>query len=77
MSTDFDLKMKALAALNERVQGFLNDGYHVIIDYNDDTLRFVKLRHHNGNRIVVKLDITNGILSQYTNHIRNYEEKVC
>lgn len=74
---DFDRKLKGLAALNERVQGFIQDGYHVLINYKDDVVCLVKLRHHNGNRIVVKLDHRSGELSQYTNNIRNYSHKVC
>lgn len=77
MTNVFDRKQKGLAALNERVQGFLNDGYHIIINYKDDVLCLVKLRHHNGNRITLKLDMVSGELSQLTNNIRNYHQKVC
>lgn len=74
---DFDRKQKGLAALSERVQGFLSDGYHVLINYKDDHTCLVKLRHHNGNRILLKLDFESGYLSQLTNNIRNYHQKVC
>lgn len=73
---EFERKLKGLAALQERVQGFLGDGYHILIDYKDDAVCLVKLRHHNGNRIVVKIDYRNGELSQYTNNVRNYTHKV-
>lgn len=73
---EFDRKQKGLAALNERLQGFLQDGYHVIISYKDETLCLVKLRHHNGNRITIKLDIPSGELSQLTNHIKVFHQKV-
>lgn len=74
---DFDRKQKGLAALNERLQGFLEDGYHIIINYKDDGLCLVKLRHHNGNRIIIKLDRQSGILSQLTNNIEVFNQKVC
>lgn len=74
---DFDRKLKGLAALNERVQGFLIDGYHILINYKDKNLCLVKLRHHNGNRIILKLDFHNGELSQHTNNIKNFNQKVC
>lgn len=74
---DFDRMQKGLAALNERVQGFLQDGYHILINYKDNNLCLVKLRHHNGNRIIVKYDFRNGELSQLTNNIKCYSQKVC
>lgn len=75
--TDFDRKQKGLAALNERLQGFLQDGFHVIVSYKDEQLCLVKLRHHNGNRISLKLDIPNGELSQFTNNIKVFNQKMC
>lgn len=77
MMNDFDRKQKGLAALNERVQGFLQDGYNILINYKDDRICLVKLKHHNGNSIVVKIDLESGILSQLTNNVRNYHQKVC
>lgn len=77
MSNDFDRKLKGLCALNERTQGLLKDGYHIIINYKDDVVCLVKLRHHNGNRIVLKLDYESGYLSQLTNNVKNYHNKVC
>lgn len=74
---EFDRKLKGLAALNERVQGFLQDGYHILINFKDDRLCLVKLRHHNGNRIILKLDYQSGELSQLTNNVKCYHQKVC
>lgn len=73
----FDIKMKGLALLNNRVQDLLQDGYHVIINYKSDDLCLVKLRHHNGNRIVVKYNAVDGILSQHTNNIEVFHHEVC
>lgn len=70
-------KLKGLCALNERVQSLLNDGYHILFHYKSDDLQMVKLRHHNGNRIVLKLTFSDGILSQRTNHIPTFHAKVC
>lgn len=72
-----DDKLKCLAALAERVQGFLDDGYHIIVNYKSDDLCLVKLRHHNGNRIQLTLRINDGTLEQTTNNIKNYTRKVC
>lgn len=74
---DFDRKQKALNALAERVQGLLKDGYHIMVKYQDESLCLIKLRHHNGNRITLKLYITSGELSQLTNHIPVFSQKVC
>lgn len=73
---DFDRKLKGLAALNERLQGFLQDGYHVVVNFKDDTLCLIKLRHHNGNKITLKLNIPSGELSQLTNHVKVFSQKV-
>lgn len=62
-----ELQLKALAAFNERVQGFLNDGFFVMFTYHDETLIFVKLVHRNGNRVAVSLNVTNGRIKQDTN----------
>lgn len=74
---DFDRKQKGLAALSERVQGFLQDGYHILINFKDERICLVKLRHHNGNRILLKIDFESGELSQFTNNVRCYHQKVC
>lgn len=71
------VQVKGLAALNQRVQDLLKDGYHIIVQFHDEQLCLVKLRHHNGNRIVLKLDYRSGYLSQLTNSVRCYNHKVC
>lgn len=70
-------KLKGLCALNERVQSLLEDGYHILFHYKADDLELVKLRHHNGNRIVLKLTFCDGILSQRTNQVPTFHAKVC
>lgn len=69
--------IKALAAFNERVQGLLDDGYHKIIDYDSSDLAMVKLRHHNGNRIIIRLYKNECRIIQHTNNVLNYTCKVC
>lgn len=66
---EFDAQLKALVALNDRVQGLLEDGFHVLVNYKDQNLCLVKLIHHNGKRITVKLDRKSGELSQYSNNV--------
>lgn len=69
--------IKGLATLEQRVQDLRKDGYHVLFHYESKELHMYKLRHHNGNRIVLKLTFNDGILSQRTNHILTHYEKVC
>lgn len=72
--SSFDKQMKARQILADRVAGFLQDGYHILFDYKDSSLVFVKLTHNNGNRITLKLHLDDGTLSQSTNHVQNYCE---
>lgn len=73
----FDLKIKRLAALSERVQGFLDDGYQTMFDYHYKDMVCYKLRHKNGNVIFLKLNILNGKLTQTTNGQLTHIEEVC
>lgn len=70
-------QFKTLAAYNDRLQGFLQDGYHIIVTYNDDTLVMAKLRHHNGNRITLKLYVRQGRIVQYTNNVTILDQTLC
>ncbi len=76
MNKSKESKLKGLAIYSRRLQDLLDDGYHVIISYDDDRLIMNKLRHHNGNRIVLKLTFEDGIISQLTNHVQVYHQKV-
>lgn len=69
-------KLEGLAIYYGRLQDLINDGYHVVVAYNDQRLVLNKLRHHNGNKIVLKLTFDDGRISQLTNHIQVYSEKV-
>lgn len=69
-------KLEGLAIYYGRLQDLINDGYHVVVTYNDQRLVLNKLRHHNGNKIVLKLTFDDGRISQLTNHIQVYSEKV-
>ena len=76
MNTLIDLKKKGLELYNQRVQDLLADGYHVVVKFNGFSLCMVKLRHHNGNHITIKFHIQDGIITQYTNSIKVYSNKV-
>ena len=69
-------KLEGLAIYYGRLLDLQNDGYRVIVSYNDNRLVLNKLRHHNGNRIVLKLTFEDGRISQTTNHVQVYSEKV-
>lgn len=77
MMIQFDSKMKCLVALSERIQGFLDDGYQTMFDYHSNDMVYWKLRHRNGNIIVIKLNLVDGILTQCTNGHQTHHEKVC
>lgn len=76
MSSTFGMKLKGLELLNQRVQDLLADGYHIVINYEDNCLRMIKLRHHNGNRITLLFHILDGTITQRTNNIQVYSHKV-
>lgn len=69
--------IRGVAIFEMRLQYLLDDGYHISHRYEDEQLFLVKLRHHNGNRIILKLTFPDGILSQFTNHVKKYADKVC
>lgn len=58
------LSPESLAALNLRVQGFLQDGYWIVLSYKSNDLCVVRLRHRNGNIITLKLSVDDGIVRQ-------------
>lgn len=68
---------KSLAALTERLQGFIDDGYWIVFCAADKCSFFMKLCHHNGNRISLSLNLKNGELSQFTNNKQVFTGKVC
>lgn len=76
MTPSFDMKKKGLEHLNQRVQDLLKDGYHIVINFKDNSLCLIKLRHHNGNRITLKFHILDGTITQHTNNIQVYSHKV-
>lgn len=69
-------KMRGLELLNQRVQDLLEDGYYIVINYKNNSLCLVKLRHHNGNRITLAFHILDGTITQRTNNIQVYSHKV-
>lgn len=48
-------RIMALRVFEERVQGLVNDGYHIVFKSSSITadLLHCKLRHHNGTHIVL------------------------
>ena len=58
---------KALASLQNRLQGLLEDGYFITYSYDnyESIIRF--LRHKNGNRVLLSYNIKDGTIAQYTN----------
>lgn len=77
MMADVRRYRKGLALLAERVQALLKDGYHLVIQFKDDDLAIVCLRHHNGNRITLKFTTNDYTITQQTNHIITHRETVC
>ena len=65
----------ARLVFNERVSSLLDDGYHVMFRSSGvaDTLWLASLRHHNGNRVVIKGYPYENRLIQTTNHIVTHE----
>lgn len=60
---------------NERVSSLLNDGYHIMFRSSGvaNTLWLASLRHHNGNRVIIKAYPYENRLVQTTNHIVTHE----
>lgn len=68
--------LKGLSILYQRVEDLKKDGYDIITNYQDNNLCIVKLRHRNGKRITLKYSTENGIVSQSTNNVQNFSNKV-
>lgn len=68
--------LKGLSILYQRVEDLKKDGYDIITNYQDNSLCIVKLRHRNGKRITLKYSAENGIVSQSTNNVQNFSNKV-
>lgn len=72
-----DLQIKAVGAYQKRVLDLLYDGYNVLFAHVTEAMYFCKLWHRNGNYVIVKLTLKDGILSQSTNGKECYSAKVC
>lgn len=68
--------LKGLSILYQRVEDLKKDGYDIITNYQDNNLCIVKLRHRSGKRITLKYSAENGIVSQSTNNVQNFSNKV-
>lgn len=68
--------LKGLSILYQRMEDLKKDGYDIVANYQDNHLCLVKLRHRNGNQITLKYSAEDGIVSQSTNNIQNFSNKV-
>lgn len=71
-----DTNLKGLSILCQRMEDLKKDGYDIVTNYQDNNLFLVKLRHRNGKRITLKYSAEDGIVSQSTNNIQNFSNKV-
>lgn len=71
-----DTNLKGLSILYQRMEDLKKDGYDIVTNYQDNNLFLVKLRHRNGKRITLKYSTEDGIVSQSTNNIQNFSNKV-
>lgn len=69
-------KLKGLSILYQRMEDLKKDGYDIVTNYQDNCLCLVKLRHRNGKRITLKYSAKDGTVSQSTNNIQNFSNKV-
>lgn len=70
-------KQRLLAALKERCQSLMKDGYTIIYTTDNKGWYYIKLRHSNGNYVSVIAYYDDYSLIQRTNgHVVHYE-KVC
>lgn len=65
----------ARIVFNERVSSLLSDGYLLQFRMSGvaNTLWLAKLRHHNGNRVIIKAYPWDNLLIQTTNQVVTHE----
>ena len=68
--------LKGLSILYQRMEDLKKDGYDIVANYQDNHLCLVKLKHRNGKRITLKYSAKNGVVSQSTNNVQNFSDKV-
>lgn len=68
--------LKGLSILYQRMEDLKKDGYDIVTNYQDNNLFLVKLRHRNGKRITLKYSAEDGIVSQSTNNVQNFSDKM-
>lgn len=71
-----ETNLKGLSILYQRMEDLQKDGYDIVTNYQDNNLFLVKLRHQNGKRITLKYSAEDGIVSQSTNNVQNFSNKV-
>lgn len=71
-----DTNLKGLSILYQRMEDLKKDGYDIVANYQDNYLCLVKLRHQNGKRITLKYSSKDGVVSQSTNNVQNFSDKV-
>lgn len=72
-----DKRQKLLAALNERCQSLIKDGYTILYSANGIGWVYIKLRHSNGKYVSLNAMYECNRLVQRTNGIIVHDEKVC
>ena len=70
-------EQKLLAALKERCQSLVKDGYTIIYSANGIGWVYYKLRHTNGNYVSLHAMLEYNRLVQRTNGLIVHDEKVC
>lgn len=68
--------LKGLSILYQRMEDLKKDGYNIVANYQDNNICLIKLRHKNGKRITLKYSAENGTVSQSTNNVQNFSNKV-
>lgn len=74
-----DLFTRALVStkfLSRRIELF-NDGYNLLFEHTDEFGMFSKLKHHNGNIIILTCDYGTGTITQKTNGKVVHTETMC
>lgn len=71
MTTQALTKIKA--EFNNRLSGFIEDGYCCRYNFESNFLLKSRLKHmSNGNEIVLEADLIQGNLTQRTNHVTTF-----
>lgn len=70
-------QLLAVCAYHRRADDLLRDGYQTIFAHVIDGLYLSKYRNRHGNTIILKLTLSDGILSQSRNGKEVFSCKMC